>query len=140
MPVAAKRQPKTEYFKPADWADAWAIFIEVKRDAPNSTNNFKETKDAVYADLTIFATEADLETGGKVYRNERIDAPLLQRTLREDCGVGNADIRVLSRWGDKRMWVWRYPEDSVRDKVIAWYDAREADVADTSNVPDYLKD
>lgn len=126
--------PKTgggEFFKPDNHKNDYAILIEVKRDAPNSPGYQGKLTDAVYADLTCFATEADLAEGAspRVYRNARIDRALLQRELRDNVGVGNETIRVLGRWAGRtgnEMWVWKYTDTDTRRAVIEWYERREA--------------
>lgn len=137
-----------EFFKPKNYKDAHAFLVEVKRDAPKSPGYKGELKDAVYVDLTIFETEEQLAAlePGKVFTNQRIDNSKLQRTLREEVGVGNESVRRLGQWtppdGGNAIWVWRRVPADVREAVIKYYEKREAELAglaDDDSVPDFLK-
>lgn len=135
-----------EFFKAANHKDDYAFLIEVREIKPKSPGYKGELKDAVYADITCFKTEADLAEGAepKVYRNARIDSALLYRELAENVGAGNETVRVLGQWkGDrnpKPSWVWRYTDEDARLKVIEWFERREAALEGAENeIPAYLR-
>lgn len=139
--MAFDDRPSGDYFKPAEHKSAWAILVETKRDAPNSAGYKGVKKDAVYADITVFTTEADLDGPGKAFRNQRIDSSLLQREMRDRIGIPGESVRILGQWqGDRAQnpsWVWRFPEEAVTKKVIEWYGRREAAIAAIAT-PDFL--
>lgn len=135
-----KPQPR-EYFKPANHKNAHAFLIEIDRIARNSPGYQGELKDAAYADITVFETEADLAEGAspKVYRNARVDNSLLAKELIKIYEDDTTEtVRVLDMWkGDKMpkpAWVWRFPPESVREAVIEWYERREAGLEE---LPDF---
>lgn len=139
-----KPRGKDDYFKPAQHKDAHAFLIEIRRLAPKSPGYQGELKDAAYADITVFATPADLEPGAepKVFSNARIDSSLLAKELIKIYEDDTTEtVRVLAQWKGDRMpqpaWVWRFPEESVREAVIEWYERRNA--AREQDVPDFLK-
>lgn len=139
-----KPEPRS-YFKPAAHKDAHAFLVEINKIALNSPGYQGELKDAAYADITVFETEADLAGGEpKVYRNARIDAALLARELIKIYEDDTTEtVRVLAQWKGDRMpkpaWVWRFPEESVRLAVIEWYERREAALDSAEDIPDFLK-
>lgn len=142
-----KRVPRTgnDFFKYEPHKDAYALLIEINKIERDSPNNFGEKKDAAFADVTVFETEAELAEGAepKVYRNARLDAAYVARELIKIYEDDTTEtVRVLAQWkgtkpGAKPAWVLRFPEEAVREAVIEWYERREA--ARAEEVPDFLR-
>lgn len=118
------------WFKPKDNADALALLIEVKsfeqqRPTPNGP------KDSALVDLTIFATEAELDGGEPtVVKGCRIEQTVLAKDLMSL--VGAATIVKLGQHQGKSpnpAWVWRQVDAATKAKVIAYADRREAELA-----------
>lgn len=116
------------WFKPKDHADAVAILIEVKsfeqqRPTPNGP------KDSALVDLTIFASEAELEGEPTVTKGCRIEQTVLAKDLASL--VGKATIVKLGQHQGKSpnpAWVWRQVDASVKAKVVAYAERREAEL------------
>jgi hypothetical protein len=116
------------WFKPVDHQDDVAILIAVKafdrqRPTPNGP------KDSVLADITTFATEADLDAGNGVeVKGQRIEQIVLARDL--EALVGKATIVTVTQVPSKKpgahpAWVWRQASADVKGKVVAYATARE---------------
>src|SRR5690606_1952972 len=134
--------------------NAYAIYIEVRRDAPDDPGGFGGAKtDAFYADYAIFHTEEDLNNGTpEILTNARCDKSLLRRdAIGEEIGVGNAAVKRLGTWkGDRNprpSFVWRWVEDEGFDKVTDWVYKRDAEVKALTegdgeggdDIPEFLK-
>ncbi len=85
-------------------------------------------------DLSIFATEADLDAGSPtVITGTRIEQTVLARDL---AGlVGSATIATVTQIPSKKpgqhpAWVWRAVNADTRGKVVAFANDREAKAAE----------
>ncbi len=99
------------WFTPGDHKDAVAILVEVK-DFQRQRPTPHGPKDSVLADVTVFATEADISNGTPSFIQEgcRIEKTVLTRDL--STLVGKATIVTLdqtkpSKPGQNPAWVWR---------------------------------
>jgi len=132
------------FFKPANYVDAVAILIEVRRFQSQRPGNFGP-KDTIYADLSIFKDEAALDAGTPEFvSNGIVEATVLVRDL--EVMVGKATIAKLAQAksatpGNKPAWVWREVESAVQEKVVAYATARdEAVAAAIADAPDFEDD
>lgn len=118
------------WFKPAEHNEDVAILIEVKsfdhqRPTPNGP------KDSVLADITTFATQADLDSGNGVeVKGQRIEQTVLARDL--ESLVGKATIVTVTQVPAKKpgahpAWVWRQASAEAKAKVVEYATAREAE-------------
>lgn len=123
------------YFKPAEFADAVALLVEpksVQRDVPNTYAGVTKNRDEVTADVTVFATAADLEAG-KGVEHKGMTFTHAGITNRLKNAVNES---VVGKMGKKQFekspapaWVIDDVDDATFDKVAAYYEAREAAVA-----------
>jgi hypothetical protein len=129
------------FFKPAEYVDAVAILIEVRRFEAQRPGSTYGPKDTIYADLTVFKDEAALDGGTpELASNSVIDFQVLVSDL--EVMVGKATIAKLARakpnGGHKPAWVWREVDASVQEKVVAYATARdEALAAAMADAPEF---
>lgn len=146
-------QGGSSYFKPAEFKSAVALLIEpisVAHDVPNTYLGVSKVRDEVTADLTVFATQADLDAGNGVEFKSMVftHSGIVNKISGE---IGNS---VVGRLGKKQFekspapaWVidpdataatteGTPVEDETFDKVAAFHEAREAAVqAALADVP-----
>lgn len=137
-------QGGSSYFKPEQHKDAVALLVEpksVERDVPNTYAGVTRNRDEVTADITVFLTEADLAAGNAVVLNAvTVTHPGITNRLSRAIGES-----VVGRLGKKQFekapapaWVIDDVDDATFDKVAAYYEAREAAVAEAkANVPSF---
>lgn len=150
--MALKRSSEIQgggtFFKPADHEGAFALIVEpkvVKRDVEFTPyqKNHTETRDEVVADVTVFQTAADLDNGNAVEnKSMTFTHPGLVNKLSH--GVGEALVgrmgKKVFKAGSNPAWVLddEVIDDATFDKVLAFYEAREAAVqAALADVPDF---
>lgn len=109
-----------------------AFFVEVKDYEEQRPGQFGP-KDSALVDLTVFATEADLTVGipSEVREGVRIEYTVLTRDLKPVKGGATIvvlDQSVPTKPGQKPAWVWRQPSADVKRKVIAYVEARDAEL------------
>lgn len=128
------------FFKPGDHLDAPAILIEVKRFEPNRPGKFGP-KDAVHADIHVFADAAALEAGAAtVSQGGIINSNALTRDL---AGlVGKATIvrleEVFFKNANRDVPVFRQVDAATKAKVIEYAKAyTEAVNAAAEDAPDF---
>lgn len=134
------------YFKPEEFKTATALLIEPKslqRDVPNEYAGQVKNRDEVTADVTVFQSQADLDNGkGVEFKGMTITHSGIVNKIGTE--IGDA---VVGRMGKKKFpkspapaWVIDpddKPEtvegtpidDETFDKVVAYYEAREAAIA-----------
>lgn len=136
------------FFKPKDHADAFALLVEpkiVKRDVEYTPyqKNYTEKRDEVVADVTVFASASDLDNGkGVEHKGMTFTHPGLVNMLSHNVGdsmVGRMGQKVFKQ-GSNPAWVLDLDviDDATFDKVLAYYEAREAAVsAALDSAPDF---
>jgi hypothetical protein len=134
----------SSFFKPAEFADAVALLIEpksVQRDVPNTYAGVTKNRDEVTADVTVFATAADLANGkGVEHKAMTFTHPGITNRLSRAI-----DEAVVGKMGKKQFdkapapaWVVDDVDDATFDKVAEFYEAREAAVkAALEDAPDF---
>ena len=143
---------KRNYFKPADHEGAYAFFIEPTKftEEPNpfydeEDARSRKSRNVATADLTIFKSPEDLTAGvATVLKAVSITDTYLASDLEDS--VDKFEIARLATKPNKKgrpSWVWRaVPEPDVIDKVAAYYEAQQAQIAaalEGDDVPDYLQ-
>lgn len=138
--------PRGSFFKPVEHAGSVALLIEVKDFNRQVPTNYGP-KDTAVCDVSVFATEGQLDTGSPAYviTNTKIQQAILAPRL-EDL-LGEATVQRLITLppktpGQRPAWAWEAVDGEVRDKVAAYVDQREAAVQQalaSNDVPDYLK-
>ena len=131
------------FFKPKDHNTALAILIEPKSIDYEVENNYEGQvtyRDEVTADISVFATQADLEAGTpEVLKSYRVThaglTKPLERMLKSE---QTAMVATLTQWKG-RAWIWNDLTDKVRLKQVeAFYTKREQDVAEAIDAaPDF---
>jgi len=132
-------QGGSSYFKPAEHDKAVALLIEplsVQRDVQYTPYQAKpgvtDNRDEVTADVTVFASAADLAAGkgvevkGMTFTHKAI-------TSRLSRVVGDQVVGVMGKKQFENSaapaWVIDEVDDATFEKVAAYYEAREAAVA-----------
>lgn len=120
------------WFKPEEHEGDAAILIEVKRFEAQRPSDFGP-KDSIVADMTFFATQADLDAGepSEIKKGHRVEQTVLCRDLKDEIGVGGATIVTLAKAASKKpgqrpAWVWRATSADAKNKVIDYADGRDA--------------
>lgn len=119
-----------QFFKPEEQKDAIAILVEVRRFAPQVPSKFGP-KDTIYADLTVFGSQSDLDAGkpSAEFKNAEIQQTVLVKNL-QGVGEGNATIAKLTKLppknGNQPAWAWANVSGDTKDRVLAYGNAREA--------------
>jgi len=119
------------FFKPAEHADAKALLVEVSRFEHQRPGNYGP-KDTAVANVTAFKTEADFTGSPDVAEGAFIQNTILARDL--EGLVGKATVVKLEqvpskKAGNNPAWVWRAVEADVMQKVGAYVEKSEADLA-----------
>lgn len=140
MQFADLPQGAGAFFKPAEYADAVAILVDVKRFEAQRPGNFGP-KDTVHADIFAFSSEADIEAGkASISQGALIQNGALVRDL---AGlVGNATIVKLDKAFFKQVgkegWVWKPVDAALKAKVIAYATKRQQELeAAMEDAPDF---
>lgn len=124
------------YFSPKDHKEDVAILIEVKRFEHQRPGGTYGPKDTIHADVTYFATQADLDAGkpSLVGKNTMIQGTVLVRDLNDEVGEGNATVVTIAQSkpkpGQQPAWVLRTVPASVTEKVVAYADKRDTALAE----------
>lgn len=143
---------KRAFFKPEEYRDSYVMLIEVLSYNAAAVNPFYDPEEArsrptraeAKVDLTIFATPEDLNDGvATVLPGQTITGPYLAGDLEQS--AGKVEIARLARKPNKKglpSWVWRAAEGDVIDKVDAFYQKREAELAEalSGDEFDFLKE
>jgi len=129
------------FFQAKDHLTDVAILVEVTRFQSQRPGNFGP-KDAVHANLTIFKDAAALDGGTpEVKPGVIIDATCLVRdleTLVDKATIVKLEMVPSTKAGYKPAAVFREPEASVQEKVVAYATARdEALAAAIADAPDF---
>lgn len=129
------------FFRPEDHKDAAACLIEVldfKRQVPSKFG----PKDAVFCDITVFETDADIKSGTvkSEFKNAQIQSVVLVKNLQDL--VGQATIAKLTQLpplnGNRPAWAWAEVSEDVKNGVIEYATKREAEVdAAAADAPDF---
>lgn len=131
------------WFKPdKEMTEHAAFLVEVNDFTPQRPTDYGP-KDSALVDLTIFHTEESLDAGepDEIIKGTRIEQTVLARDLKPL--VGGATIVTLAQVPPKKpggypAWVWRQTSASIKKKVIAYAEAREAAVEDAvADAPDF---
>lgn len=122
------------YFKGKDYLKAVAILVEpleFRADQPNG--NFPGTRDIVVADVTVFvnadALNGDVEP--TIIKRAQISGKGLTSDLEGEEGnqlVYGLAMKPSKTPGYQPFAVWRELDESITEKVQAYYEKREADV------------
>lgn len=121
----------SSFFKPAEFESAVALLIEpksVQRDVPNTYAGQTKNRDEVTADVTVFASQSDLDNGNGVeHKDMTFTHPGITNRLSR--AVGEA---VVGKMGKKQFekapapaWVVDDVDDPTFDKVSDYYEKRE---------------
>lgn len=88
--------------------------IKVKRFQEDYENNFKEIKDAVFADITVF----DGDNAGKVFDNANVEAVALVNILKDHVGskVLGRLVKATGKSGGK---YWNLEDPTDEDFALA---------------------
>lgn len=128
------------FFKPAEYADAVALLVDVKRFEAQRPGNFGP-KDTVHADIYAFKSIEDIEKGeAAVSQGGLIQNGALVRDL--SGLVGNATVVKLDKAFFKAVgkegWVWKPVDAAIKAKVIAFAQKRQEELdAAMEDAPDF---
>lgn len=137
-------QGGSSYFKPEEHKTAVALLVEpksVQRDVPNTYAGVTKNRDEVTADVTVFATAADLAAGnGRELKGVTVTHGGITNRLKN--AIGESIVGALGKKQFEKApapaWVIDDVDDATFDKVAAYYEAREAAVkAALDSVPDF---
>ena len=120
------------FFKATDHTTDLALLVEPKAWRHNATNTYKgevKPRDEVTADITVFANQDQLD--GKAEPTVLKDAVLTNTAL---TSIGKENIGeslpvVLRKPSGKDYWSFEVVSGDTLEKVVAYYEKREADLA-----------
>ena len=142
MAQFAEIQSGGKFFAPKDHTTDVAILVEPTHNERERQGGKFGPKDTIHANLTYFATEADLDAGRGT---EELGVLIQQTALQRDLVplVGKATVAVVTQVpssnGGNPVWVWRSPAQSVKDKVVEYATERDAaHEAAAADAPDFL--
>lgn len=132
-------QGGSSFFKPAEFDKAVALLIEplsVQRDVTFTPYQAKpgvtDQRDEVTADVTVFASAADL-AAGKGVEHKAMTVTHKAITSRLSRVVGDQVVGIMGKKQFENSaapaWVIDEVDDATFEKVAAFYEAREAAVA-----------
>lgn len=118
-----------EFFKPDTYEQAEVILAEVTRFDAQVPGGQYGPKDIITADLTIFATAADIAAkNATILRGVKINQTYLAADLQGV--VGAAAVVRLARTKSGKGWSWRdVTDEGVMNALGAYVDQRDAAVA-----------
>lgn len=131
------------FFKPKDHRSAHALLIEptrIDRDVPNTYKGVTKNRDEVIADVTIFATEAELASGkpSTELKNAKITNSMLTRAAERVIGGAMAARLNMIDTQAGSGYVFDDLNSADEGLVEKFYDAREAAVsAAVDAAPDF---
>lgn len=118
------------WFKPTEEMKEYTAFLIEVLDFELQRPGAFGPKDSAQVDLTVFATDAALDSGEptSVHKGMRIEYTALTGALKNL--KGQATVQTLtqappSKPGQKPAWIWRAATPAVKAKVIAYGKARE---------------
>jgi hypothetical protein len=131
------------FFKPAEHMTDLAILVEpksIERGVPSTYNGNTRMRDEVLADISVFSDQGALDKGepSKVMKNCKVVHGMLTSTLEKI--LGGATVAIVTKIPTEKGegFVFRDVDSDTENKVGAFFDAREAEVAAALEaVPDF---
>lgn len=129
------------FFKGEEHSADLALLVEPKSWRYNDKNTYQgqlKPRDEATCDITCFQNSDQLEgkkpplvLEGAILTNEALVNKAKQ-------SMGDSFIAVLRKPSGKRYWNFEDPDDDTYEKVAAYYEAREAKLAEAlANVPSF---
>lgn len=129
------------FFKPDEYVSAVALLIEPKRLEEQRPGSKYGPKDTIHADITVFATQADLDAGKPtdVLKGAMIQQTYLVQDIVELVGKATVSTPIKKTFkSGSTGWVWQGVTAEIIGKVGQYGAARNAAVeADMDDAPSF---
>ena len=131
------------WIKPEEYADAEALLIELKSFERQRPTDYGP-KDSAVVDLTVFATQADIDAGvpTEIRKDTRLEGKKVLTGAFAGKEEGYAIVQKIGRGkkapGKEAPWLYFDVTDAALNGVIKYGEAREAAIeAALADVPDF---